>query len=195
MEVVNVQPRDIYIHYIYVPDKSTTIRWWFSTKRHNIAFGLYRTANQAQIPPSDVLFQTEDNSRVSSSPATGVRSVNAGGNGNATGTSIVNTSSRRPTLTHEDSNNSSDGLAEGSTLHTSSASIRSRRKSVASQKLADNMDEVLPIEHCNSADNKVSGQYVVEEPGSYALVFGKKHQIYTLPPTLQLSEVIVILTL
>jgi len=33
------------------------------------------------------------------------------------------------------------------------------------------MVEIIPIEHCNSADNKVSGHYVVDEPGSYALVF------------------------
>ncbi|KAM3579255.1 Oxysterol-binding protein 3 [Umbelopsis sp. WA50703] len=171
MEVVNVQPRDIYIHYIYVPDKATTIRWWFSTKRHNIAFGLYRTASQAQISSSDVLFHTQDTPRGSPLPAPGARPLNAGGNGASTGATNATSSSRRPTLTYEDSKDSSDGMADGSTLHASSASIRSRRKSVASQKLADNMDEILPIEHCNSADNKVSGHYVVDEPGSYALVF------------------------
>lgn len=175
MEVVQVQPRDIYIHYIYVSDKGTTIRWWFSTKRKNIAFGLYRTASQAHISSSDVLFHAQDTPRTSPLPTSGSRPLNSNGTLNAPTPNPP--SSRRPTLTKEYSKDSSDGYLEGATLQASSASVRSRRKSVASQKLADNMVEILPIEHCNSADNKVSGHYVVDEPGSYALVFGKSQPV------------------
>jgi oxysterol-binding protein-related protein 3/6/7 len=170
MEVVQVQPRDVYIHYVYVPDAGTTIRWWFSTKRKNIAFGLYRTFNQAHVSSSDVLFHAQDTARPSPQLAPSTRSLN----GNSTSTpSTANTSpSRRPTISHEPSSYSSDNQ-ESSIQAGSTASIRSRRKSVATQKLADNLVEILPIEHCNSADNKVSGHYFVDEPGSYALVFGR----------------------
>ncbi|KAI8991539.1 Oxysterol-binding protein-domain-containing protein [Mycotypha africana] len=33
------------------------------------------------------------------------------------------------------------------------------------------MDEIIPIEHSQSADQKVEGCYIVEEPGNYVLVF------------------------
>lgn len=175
MEVVQVQPRDMYIHYIYVPDKGTTIRWWFSTKRKNIAFGLYRTASQAHISSSDVLFHAQDTPRSSPLPTGSSRTLNSGSNGTLAATpNASHPSSRRPTLTKEYSKDSSDGFQDAaSTIQPSTVSVRSRSKSVASQKLADNMVEIIPIEHCNSADNKVSGHYVVDEPGSYALVFGK----------------------
>lgn len=169
MEVVQVQPRDIYIHYVYVPDAGTTIRWWFSTKRKNIAFGLYRTFNQTQVSSSDVLFHAQDTARPSAQSPQSTRSLNA--HSANTLSTANNSSARRPTMSHEASSYSSDNQ-ESSNQQSSAASVRSRRKSVATQKLADNLVEILPIEHCNSADNKVSGHYLVDEPGSYALVFG-----------------------
>src|ERR1700722_18086961 len=113
MEVVQVQPRDMYIHYIYVPDKGTTFCWWFSTKRKNIAFGLYRTASQAHISSSDVLFHAQDTPRSSPLPTLGTRPSNAGVNGTLAGASNAwHPSSRRPTLSHEYTRDSSDGTPE-----------------------------------------------------------------------------------
>lgn len=59
MEVVQVQPRDSYLHNIYVPTKGTVIRWTFTTKRNNISFGLYRRKDKEPLPnSSDILFRT-----------------------------------------------------------------------------------------------------------------------------------------
>jgi len=45
---------------------------------------------------------------------------------------------------------------------------------VATIKLKDSgMDEIIPIQHAQSSDQKVEGTFVVEEPGNYVLVFGK----------------------
>lgn len=45
MEIIQVQPKDFYLHYVYVPTKDTIIRWTFTTRKNNIAFGLYRKSN------------------------------------------------------------------------------------------------------------------------------------------------------
>ncbi|KAI8984223.1 Oxysterol-binding protein-domain-containing protein [Mycotypha africana] len=52
MEVVQVQPRDFYLHYIYVPTKGTAIRWSFTTSKNNIAFGLYQRLGHTPLPSS-----------------------------------------------------------------------------------------------------------------------------------------------
>lgn len=49
MEIIQVQPRDFYLHYIYVPTKETTIKWAFTTRKNNIAFGLYRKTSQSPL--------------------------------------------------------------------------------------------------------------------------------------------------
>lgn len=60
MEVVQVQPRDFYLHYIYVPVEGTTIRWTFTTKKNNIAFGLYRRLGQIPLPSSsDIVLKAQ----------------------------------------------------------------------------------------------------------------------------------------
>ena len=60
MEVVQVQPRDSYLHYIYVPTKGTAIRWSFTTKRNNISFGVYRRRGQAPLPSSsEIIFRAQ----------------------------------------------------------------------------------------------------------------------------------------
>ncbi|KAG1121939.1 hypothetical protein G6F42_011945 [Rhizopus arrhizus] len=60
MEVVQVQPRDFYLHYIYVPVKGTTIRWTFTTKKNNIAFGLYRRLGHTPLPSSsDIVLKAQ----------------------------------------------------------------------------------------------------------------------------------------
>ena len=60
MEVVQVQPRDSYLHYIYVPSKGTAIRWSFTTRRNNIAFGVYRRRGQAPLPSSsEIIFHAQ----------------------------------------------------------------------------------------------------------------------------------------
>lgn len=60
MEVVQVQPRDSYLHNIYVPTKDTVIKWSFTTKRNNISFGIFRRKEKEPLPnSSDILFRTQ----------------------------------------------------------------------------------------------------------------------------------------
>jgi hypothetical protein len=71
---------------------------------------------------------------------------------------------------------------ENNYIHSSSQSVHSqtttnsrpRSKSVATIKLKEvGLDEIIPIQHAQSSDQKVEGTYVVEDPGNYVLVFGK----------------------
>lgn len=60
MEVVQVQPRDSYLHNIYVPTRGIVIRWSFTTKRNNISFGLYRRKGKEPLPnSSDIMFRAQ----------------------------------------------------------------------------------------------------------------------------------------
>jgi hypothetical protein len=60
MEVVQVQPRDSYLHNIYVPARGTVIRWSFTTKRNNISFGLYRRKGKEPLPnSSDIILRAQ----------------------------------------------------------------------------------------------------------------------------------------
>lgn len=60
MEVVQVQPRDSYLHNIYVPTKGTVIRWSFTTKKNNIAFGLFRRKGKEPLPnSSEIVFRAQ----------------------------------------------------------------------------------------------------------------------------------------
>lgn len=52
MEVIQVLPRDFYLHYIYVTAKEFTIRWTFATRKNGIAFGLYRRLGYDSLPSS-----------------------------------------------------------------------------------------------------------------------------------------------
>lgn len=55
-----MQPRDFYLHYIYVPVKRTTIRWTFTTKKNNIAFGLYKRLGHTPLPSSsDIVLKAQ----------------------------------------------------------------------------------------------------------------------------------------
>lgn len=69
MEVIQVQPRDFYLHYIYVPVKGTSIRWTFTTKKNNIAFGLYRRLGLTPLPStSDIVLKAQQQTARSEPP-------------------------------------------------------------------------------------------------------------------------------
>lgn len=183
MEVVQVQPRDTYLHYIYVPTKGTAIRWSFTTKRNNISFGLYRRRGQAPLPSSsDIIFHAQQRlqqrqlSAGELLPADGQLRKQHGelffslsaflsrdteGAGRLTLDSFVDDEHPEP----EVAGNRMVGNGHGA---------RPRAKSVASIKLKEQgLDEILPIQHMNSSQTKVEGSYRVEEPGNYVLVFGE----------------------
>ncbi|KAG2190375.1 hypothetical protein INT46_002356 [Mucor plumbeus] len=165
MEVVQVQPRDSYLHNIYVPTKGTVIRWSFTTKKNNIAFGLFRRKGKEPLPnSSEIVFRAQQQlqKRQMSFPS-------------ELGTNRNNSQESTSTVGDDD--------IESNYIHSSSQSIHSqnnsihhnnrpRSKSVATIKLKEGgMDEIIPIQHAQSSDQKVEGTFVVEEPGNYVLVF------------------------
>ncbi|KAG0171880.1 hypothetical protein DFQ28_006578 [Apophysomyces sp. BC1034] len=163
MEVVQVQPRDSYLHYVYVPAKGMTIRWSFTTKRKNIAFGLFQRLGTARLQSSsDIVFPQLQQQRQLSLP-----SVDG----------------------HEPSDDDKPAVESLSSGHRRR---RPRAKSTASNKLREQEDfvEVIPIDHCNSADIKVEGSYVVHQPGNFVLVFDNTFS-KTTPKSLTFSVTVV----
>ncbi|RCH86250.1 hypothetical protein CU098_000895, partial [Rhizopus stolonifer] len=144
MEVVQVQPRDAYLHNIYVPATGTVIRWSFTTKKNNISFGLFRRKGKGPLPnSSEIVFHAQQQKKQASVPS---------------GLGV------RHSIQEDDDSVQS--------IHQALSPNRPRSKSVAASKLKDGgMDEIIPIQHAQSSDQKVEGTYVVDEPGNYVLVF------------------------
>lgn len=163
MEVVQVQPRDSYLHNIYVATKGTVIRWSFTTKRNNISFGLYRRKEKEALPnSSDIIFRAQQQlqKRQMSIPSDlGFSPKSENGDDYLTA--------------HDDDIESNYVHSSAHSIHSqTNTPSRPRSKSVATIKLKERgLDEIIPIQHAQSCDQKVEGTYVVEEPGNYVLVF------------------------
>ncbi|KAF7726883.1 hypothetical protein EC973_008390 [Apophysomyces ossiformis] len=151
MEVVQVQPRDSYLHYIYVPTKGTAICWSFTTKRNNIGFGLYKRQGQTPLPSSSgIIFRAQNQQRQLSSP----------------GAELFHN------YDEDDKESCNDADSTGQSHFASSVRTRPRAKSIASTKLKEQgLEEILPIQDTNSSKTKVEGSLTVEDPGNYVLVF------------------------
>ncbi|KAI8373304.1 Oxysterol-binding protein-domain-containing protein [Blakeslea trispora] len=151
MEVVQVQPRDAHLHNIYVPTKGTVLRWSFTTKKNNISFGLFRRKGKEPLPnSSDIIFRAQQLQK-KQMPASTDQLV-------------------RPATIQEDDHDTTDS---NKSIHNQPISPnRPRSKSVAASKLKDGgMEEIIPVQHAQSSDQKVEGTFVVDEPGNYVLVF------------------------
>ncbi|KAL9537681.1 hypothetical protein MBANPS3_011556 [Mucor bainieri] len=142
MEVVQVQPRDFYLHYIYVPVKGTTIRWTFTTKKNNIAFGLYQRLGHTPLPSSsDIVLkaqQARSDQLLKAYPLS--------------------------KKTEDD-----DALLHDSASHHTRARSKSIASEKLREK--NDWVELIPIEHVNSVKAKVEGSYTVHDSGNYILVF------------------------
>ncbi|CAO3587116.1 unnamed protein product [Absidia cylindrospora] len=148
MEVVQVQPRDSYLHYVYVPTKNTTINWSFTTKRNNIQFGVYKRHGQEPLPSSsDILFRAQAHRQ-----------------GSLPSGELLN-----PQGSSKDLLASSAGSINS--VHSSTTS-RPRAKFVAFTKLREQgLVEIVPIQQTNSSQTKVEGSLMISEAGNYVLVF------------------------
>lgn len=142
MEIIQVQPRDFYLHYVYVPTKETIIKWTFTTRKNNIAFGLYRQTSQSSLTPLPHTYSTKKRGNKK-------KAVNKNNNTEKhifiyfyIDTNIAHKRSRSKLL-------ASEKLRE-----------------------MNEWTELIPIEQVNSVKTKVEGSYTVESPGHYILVFG-----------------------
>ncbi|KAI8394249.1 Oxysterol-binding protein-domain-containing protein [Radiomyces spectabilis] len=188
MPEIRIQPRDVYEHYVYVERKNTTLQWRFSTKKKNISFGLFFRPG----PPVTHLQNAELESVVTSQEK---RLTLCEVDGQL---STVSTWRRSSSDDKRDSSPVSESLqdplsANGIPSLDTQAAMRERRrsstpispthaiaavaaarrrKSVASINLRDkDFEEILPIEHVNSASEEIVGIYTVGEPGNYVLLF------------------------
>ncbi|CAG8484674.1 3190_t:CDS:2 [Paraglomus occultum] len=192
MQEVEVLPRDVFIHYIHVP-KGKTILWWFSTKRKNISFGLYRRTTPAAVSTSNIFISTPQSSNGHPAPsfdsllspaAYRPQSLTPTKKSRASLHSVSSAVSRTSVDTETDENEELPGenvSGIGTSLpDTSTTSVHStlnsptkgRKKSVSVQVLNDpDMKEILPIEHYNSSSTTIKGSYLVHEDGMYCLCF------------------------
>ncbi|KAL0144932.1 Oxysterol-binding protein-domain-containing protein [Mucor lusitanicus] len=156
MEVVQVQPRDFYLHYIYVPVKGTTIRWTFTTKKNNIAFGLYRRLGHTPLPSSsDIVLkaqQARSDQLLKAYPLS--------------------------KKTEDD-----DSLLHDSSSHHTRA--RSKSIASEKLKEKNDWVELIPIEHVNSVKAKVEGSYTVCDSGNYILVFVVTFSVALVDPNME----------
>jgi hypothetical protein len=153
---IEIAARDLFCHYITVDSADKALVWWFNTKRKNISFGLY--------------FKKET--------AISVREVAASPDVRSKGLPplppVDEDDTRPPPSSHGEANVSVTTIASYASSGQNTSVISMGQSSrIYSGKLTDNdLVEVMPIQHYESSKMTIKGQYNVERPGTYALVFG-----------------------
>ncbi|CAO3609009.1 unnamed protein product [Cunninghamella blakesleeana] len=159
MQEIQIQPRDVYEHYVYVKHPGTTLHWTFSTKKKNIHFGLfYRTGSP--IAFVDHATNTLEKNNTTTPNGSGIKS-----------TSISNSLN---TFTSDNNGNRKLSLGNGNSIN------HLRRKSLASLHLIEHdFQEIIPIGYVCSSEEQVNGSYTVTEPGNCILIFDNTMSINT----------------
>ncbi|KAJ2771999.1 Oxysterol-binding protein 3, partial [Coemansia nantahalensis] len=150
MEEVEILPRDAYLHTVSIAQAPCIIQWWFSTKRKNIDFGLFRREPQAgggeDGPPSI--------SRSGSGALTGSRE-------STTGTASGRRLAGQPGGTQ---------LADGEGPRAAADAAAKQRGGYF--KLQDrNVAVLMPLKHYESAKTTIKGSWDVAQAGTYILYF------------------------
>ncbi|KAI8342100.1 Oxysterol-binding protein-domain-containing protein [Chlamydoabsidia padenii] len=180
MQEIQIQPRDVYEHFIYVQRPGTTLRWTFTTRKKNIYFGLFFRAGPPMATTS-----TPGNHRSSKSPApisehrysiTSLSSTRTMDTYNTDSDwqhyNICEPSSNKPGV---DINKGKRGSLTQVALHQ-----QQRKHSTASAHLIENQfQQVIPIAHTHSSEEQIHGSYTVSEPGNCVLIFDNTTSINT----------------
>ncbi|KAI9032632.1 Oxysterol-binding protein-domain-containing protein [Phycomyces nitens] len=166
MEVVQVQPRDTYLHYVHVPTKGMSIHWTFTTKRKNIAFGLYKRIHDPPHLATQPVMRLQKPNQTTTHTEFRTPSTLSSNH-----SLMTNSSQKTESPSDDDRSNFFD--TDPSATSANPPTHRPRSKSLAKDKLKEKgeLEEIIPIEHYNSSSNKTSGSFVVQEPGYYVLVF------------------------
>ncbi|KAJ2780482.1 Oxysterol-binding protein 3 [Coemansia javaensis] len=143
MEEVEILPRDSYLHTVNIAQAPCTIQWWFSTKRKNIDFGLFRRGAAqggddvplaAGRPGSDVVL---------------------GSRGSTIGAAAGRGVSSPPT-----------------SLAPSGPAATEAKQRGGYFKLQDRgVTELMPLKHYESSKTTIKGSWVAQDPGAYVLYF------------------------
>ncbi|KAJ2842017.1 Oxysterol-binding protein 3, partial [Coemansia erecta] len=155
MEEIEILPRDGYLHTVHITRVPCSIQWWFSTKRKNIDFGLFRRT---------------------STPAAGSDDAPAGSVG-TTGsrTSTMNTlSGKRLGVSPGISQNHLDNELRAGSPHQTQQQQQQQQQQQRNThfKLQDKgIVELMPLKHYESSKATIKGSWTAVDPGVYILYF------------------------
>ncbi|KAJ1821602.1 Oxysterol-binding protein 3 [Coemansia sp. RSA 2675] len=152
MEEIEILPRDSYLHTVHVSQTPCTIQWWFSTKRKNIDFGLFRRRPQSTLG--------DDVSVVGSVGPSGSAGSTAG---TANGKILV--SSPGFSWQHSDSD------VRAAALPRTPVELAAKQRG-GQFKLHDrNVVELMPLKHYESSKSTIKGFWNAVDPGAYVMYF------------------------
>ncbi|KAK9766384.1 Oxysterol-binding protein 3 [Basidiobolus ranarum] len=160
MQEVEVPPRDIFQHYIYVDQKGKNLLWYFSTKRKNISFGLYY--RKQTVASSSDLFVASSANLAAPNP----RNVNIT---TGSSTSIPNSNSSE-IVDYEIGDDDTSICSLQDSYNPIPKTIR-KSSSIFLTSKDPNLTEIIPVGHYESSKATIKGSYLVQEPGTYVLCF------------------------
>ncbi|KAJ2743046.1 Oxysterol-binding protein 3 [Coemansia sp. BCRC 34301] len=152
MEEIEILPRDAYLHTVHVSQAPCTIQWWFSTKRKNIDFGLFRRRPQSVVGDD-----------VSIAGSIG-QSVSAA---STTGTSNGKRLASPPGLAWQQSEGDVRAAAQPRTPAELAAKQRGGQFKLQDRSIV----ELMPLKHYESSKSTIKGFWNAVDPGSYVLYF------------------------
>ncbi|KAJ3411305.1 Oxysterol-binding protein- protein 3 [Chytridiales sp. JEL 0842] len=184
MQEVTIKPRSAFKHYVTVDSPGKELCWNFCTRKKNISFGLYRKLTP-NLPLGPNGLNSILSASASGSPAISPRQ------------SVTNNtiSQPSPSVLRTSKTQSNDSLAANTYDNTRSSSTQdpeslgvNKQKELLRRTSATNnaaaattplpraaidpeLIELIAVAHYDSAKFTIKGSYLVEEPGTYVLLF------------------------
>ncbi|KAJ1667940.1 Oxysterol-binding protein 3 [Coemansia sp. RSA 1813] len=153
MEEIEILPRDGYLHTVHITRVPCSIQWWFSTKRKNIDFGLFRRISSSAAGSDDAPLQ--------SSPA---GSVGPAGSRSSTMNTLTG---KRQVLSAGITQNHSDAEPRAATLQQTQQQQRNIHFKLQDKSIV----ELMALKHYESSKATIKGSWTAVDPGVYILYF------------------------
>ncbi|KAL7754062.1 Oxysterol-binding protein 3 [Sorochytrium milnesiophthora] len=164
MQEIEIPARDRFKYYVQVTDAPKTIMWNFTTKRNNVAFGLFRQNDgQASGDAQNPLHHrtTSDASTASQTRMKGILPFSR------SRSNIQQEAASPVSATMTDDNDTDSANASSST----DLSKRRHARAVSGHIRDPQLSEIMPVEKYESAKGTIKGQYTVDQDGTYVLYF------------------------
>ncbi|KAJ3274775.1 hypothetical protein HDV01_001978 [Terramyces sp. JEL0728] len=162
MQEVTVKQRSTFTHYITVDSPGKEICWNFCTRKKNISFGLFKKETDLPLSRLNTFggSLTNISSSIQSTPPPPISPPRQ---------SMVEKNSRMSVLNSQQS-------APNIELNQISSHTKSRSRD---SNLDKQLTEILPIAHYESSKLTIKGTYLVQEPGTFVLVFDNSFSVKT----------------
>ncbi|KAJ2675995.1 Oxysterol-binding protein 3 [Coemansia spiralis] len=154
MEEIEILPRDGYLHTVHVTRVPCSIQWWFSTKRKNIDFGLFRRAPQGVTGGDDA--------SLNPSPAGSLRPT--GSRGSTMGSIAGKQLGFMPSTSQNQLE--TELHPKGQLQHQ-----QQLQRNVHFKLQDRNVIELMPLKHYESSKTTIKGAWTAADPGTYILYF------------------------